>query len=126
MKFEPSRPPRRYSVGITNKVTIKDVGRLKLSSDEQVTIENGQGAQLDVTRKDWGFYATPSLNGRLRSFGLRPVLVRNNLGKYFVLLLEEKKEKEFSQYIEEHALAVILWLDDGAALDRKFLDIEEA
>ena len=54
------------------------------------------------------------------------MLVRNNLGKYFVLLLEEKKEKEFSQYIEEHALAVVLWLDDGAALDRKFLDIEEA
>ena len=125
MKFEPSRPPRRYNVGITNKVTIKDIGRLELLPNEQITIENGQGAQLDVTRKDLGFYATPSLNGRLRSFGLRPVLVRNNFGKYFVLLMEEEKEREFSQYIEEHALAVVLWLDDGVALDRQFLDIEE-
>jgi hypothetical protein len=47
------------------------------------------GAEYDVAAKDWGFYATPSLNGRLQQFGLRGVLIRNRgTGRYFVLLVE--------------------------------------
>ena len=120
MKFVPITPPRVYSAGIDQKVMIKDTGRLLLLPDEQVTVKTEAGAELDVTRKSWGFYAAPSLNSRLPEFGLRAVLVRNKQGRYFLLLIEDGKHDEFLRYIEEQQLDQILWLDDGDALDGHF------
>ena len=126
MKFVPITPPRVYSAGIDQKVMIKDTGRLSLLPDEQVTVKTEAGAELDVTRKSWGFYATPSLNGRLPEFGLRAILVRNKLGRYFVLLIEDGKYAEFQRYTEEQQLDQVLWLDDGEALDAHFNLTEDA
>jgi hypothetical protein len=119
MKFEPNIPPRRYAAGNRKVVSINDIGRLQLSPDEQVTIVDEFGSELDVTRKEWGFYATPSLNGRLSTFGFRSALVRNGLGKYFVLLINRDKQLEFDKYMSEQGLTLTLWLDDGHELDRK-------
>src|SRR5438105_15753607 len=70
-------PPRAFQVGRTEKIWIRDCAHISLEPDEQVTFLTGEGAEYDVARKDWGFYATPSLNSRLARFGLRGVLVRN-------------------------------------------------
>tara|TARA_Y100001960_G_C14459135_1_gene721176 strand:+ start:455 stop:835 length:381 start_codon:yes stop_codon:yes gene_type:complete len=126
MKFEPNIPPRRYATGNLNVVSIEDIGRLQLSPDEQVTIVDEFGSELDVTRKDWGFYATPSLNGRLSTFGFRSALVRNNLGRYFVLLINRNKQREFEKYMSEQDLTLTLWLDDGNELDKKFSEVGES
>ena len=126
MKFVPTIPPRVYSAGIDQKVMIKDTGWLWLLPDEQVTVKTEAGAELDITRKSFGFYATPSLNGRLPEFGLRAVLVRNKQGRYFLLLIEDGKHEEFQRYIEEQQLDQILWLDDGDALDALFNLDEDA
>ena len=77
MKFVEKSPPRRFTVGSAVKFEMRDCGTLALAPDEQVTLLTESGAEYDVARKDWGFYATPSLNGRLESFGLRGVLIRN-------------------------------------------------
>ncbi len=116
MKFTLIEPPRTYEVGFGETVTIADCGRVELAPDEQVTFLTEAGAEYDVTRKDWGFYATPSLNSRLVNFGLRGVLVRNRLGRYFVLLVEQGKEVAFERYLKVEALAVVAWLDSDAAL----------
>ena len=58
-----------------------DCGRIALAPDEQVTFTTEAGGEYDVTRKSWGFYATPSINGRLKTFGLRAALVRNVAGR---------------------------------------------
>lgn len=118
MKFTPKNPPRRYQVGVHRQIEISDCGKVELVSDEQVTFVTESGAEYDVTRKDWGYYATPSLNGRLEGFGLRGVLIRNmNTGRYFVLLLERGKEPQFDDYMKVEALEVIAWLDESEALD---------
>lgn len=116
MKFTPIEPPRTYAVGFGETVMIADCGRVELAPDEQVTFLTESGAEYDVTRKDWGFYATPSLNGRLANFGLRGVLVRNRLGRHFILLVEQGKEAAFERYLKVEALAVVTWLDSEAAL----------
>ena len=121
MKFLPEVPPREFTTGVNNNVTIKDCGRMTLMPDEQISLETETGAELDVTRKNWGFYATPSLNKRLISFDLHGVLVRNVQGHYFVLLVETLKRSEFDKYAQEHNLELILWLDDGVGLDKQFL-----
>ncbi len=118
MKFAPKVPPRRFQVGNAAKFDMKDCGELMLGADEQVTLKTERGGEYDVARKDWGFYATPSLNGRLEQFGLRGVLIRNiGTGRYFVLLVEQGEEKKFDTYVVQEGLEVIAWLDTTAALD---------
>jgi hypothetical protein len=118
VKFEPKDPPRRFPVGNSVKFDMRDCGNLRLDPDEQVTFVTASGAEYDVAAKDWGFYATPSLNGRLEQFGLRGVLIRNrSTGRYFVLLVERGREPQFDAYCEQENLAVIAWLDSTAALD---------
>ena len=118
MKFEEKSPPRRFTVGNAAKFEMRDCGTLELAPDEQVTLVTESGAEYDVARKDWGFYATPSLNGRLESFGLRSVLIRNTLtGRYFVLLVERGREDAFAAYMVQESLEVVAWLDSTDALD---------
>ena len=118
VKVTPKIPPRRFAVGNAVKFDMKDCGSVALEADEQITFTTEGGAEYDVARKDWGFYATPSLNGRLEQFGLRAVLIKNRgTGRYFVLLVEKGREPAFDAYCEQENLAVIAWLDSSAALD---------
>jgi len=118
MKFVPQDPPRRFEVGFGETLEMSDCGRLELEPDEQVTLTTPEGAEYDVARKSWGFYATPSLNARLVDFGLRGVLVRNRIGRYFVLLVERGHEEEFERYRTIEGLGIVTWLDTDEALER--------
>jgi len=118
MKFEPKDPPRRFEVGFGETLEMADCGRLELAPDEQVTLTTAAGSEYDVARKSWGFYATPSLNARLTDFGLRGLLVRNRIGRYFVLLVERGHEDEFEHYRAIEELEVVTWLDNDEALER--------
>jgi hypothetical protein len=118
MKFKPNKRPRVFSVGIGMKVQLADCGTLSLAPDEQVTLVTERGGEYDVARKDWGFYATPSLNGRLQEFKLHGVLIRNtNTGRYFIVLVEEGKDEEFCAYLNVENLEIIYWLNTTERLD---------
>jgi len=116
MKLTPIDPPRRYKVGRRMPHEISDCGRIELGADEQVTFVTPGGAEYDVTRKAWGFYATPSLNGRLASFGLRAALVRNPDNRYFIFLVERGCEDEMARYLADEEQTLVTWLDSDQAL----------
>lgn len=117
MRFEEKQPARPFVVGNTIKFEMQDCGSLHLQPDEQVTFVTERGHEFDVARKAWGFYATPSLNGRLRSFGLRAVLIRNQItDRYFVLLVQEGEEPAFESYLVQESCEVVSWLDSAEAL----------
>jgi hypothetical protein len=118
VKFTPKQPPRRFAVGNTVKFEMQDCGTMHLQPDEQLTFVTEQGAEYDLARKDWGFYATPSLNSRLLNFGLRGVLVKNNLGRYFLMLVERGKDNLFEEYLKVESLDIICWMDTTESLDR--------
>jgi hypothetical protein len=119
VRFDAKNPPRRFTVGNTVKIEMHDCGSVRLEADEQVTFVTAAGGEFDVARKDWGFYATPSLNGRLHAFGLRGVLIRNRLtDRYFVLLVERGRETAFAAYLAQEQCEVIAWLDTTEALTR--------
>ena len=111
MEFLENKPPRAYEVGFERKVVIRDCGKLKLEPDEQVTLITESGCEYDVARKNWGFYATPSLNGRLQQFNLRAVLVKNRINRYFVMLIEKGKEDLFDEYVKAEPLNIVCWMD---------------
>ena len=118
MKVFPLHPPRVFEVGFGRTIVMHDCGRVHLEPDEQVTFVAPSGAEYDVARKDWGFYATPSMNGRLAGFGWRSLLVKNRLGRFFVLLAEIGKEAELDAYLKEEQLRVVARFDDEADLAR--------
>ncbi len=125
MKIKEIKPPREYMTGAKNQITIFDCARIELSENEQVTFTaasaRASDLEYDVARKNWGFYATPSLNGRLSSFNLRGVLVKNSYGKFYVMLVEGGKESSFYEYLEEESIKIISWLDT----DESLLTLEE-
>lgn len=116
MKTEFKQPPRAFKVGVRTEIILKDCGKVALENDEQVTFTTERGGEYDVVRKDWGFYATPSLNARLPQFGLRACLVRSPAPRYYVFILEKGKEDAFWKYMEAEQHSVVCWLDDTDAL----------
>lgn len=116
MKFDARNPPRRFEVGHDVKGTISDCGSMHLAPDEQITFVTEAGGEYDVARKEWGFYATPSLNGRLAGFNLRGVLVKNRVNRFFIMLVERGKEDAFEGYVRQESMKVVAWLDNEDAL----------
>lgn len=107
MRITEKQPPRVFEVGDQNKYNLKDCACIQLEANEQVTFLEG----YDVVRKSWGFYATPSTNGRLAKHGLKTVIVRNKKGQAFVLLIEDGKEEDFQDYAKKESLTVVGWLN---------------
>ncbi len=116
MRYTPIEPPRSFEVGLGVQIRMKDCARVQLDPDEQVTFVTESGTEFDVARKEFGYYATPSLNGRLRSFGLRAVLVKSRVGRYFIMLIERGKDDEFSRYVADEKLHLVCWMDSDEAL----------
>lgn len=119
MKFTPKDPPRRFAVGNAVRFEMADCGSMALDADEQVTFLTPAGGEFDVARKSWGFYATPSLNGRLAQFALRAVLIRNTLtDRYFVVIVERGQEPAFEAYLGQESCEIVAWLDTTETLSR--------
>ena len=117
MRFNPIIPPRKYSVG-NEPIEVSDVAHIELDPDEQVTFRTESGGEFDVARKSWGYYATPSVNVRLKNFGFKTALIRNELHKYHILLVETEKMEEFMKYIEVEKLQVLEWLDERSTIEK--------
>ena len=97
-------------------IQLHDVASIELAPDEMVTFTTPGGGEYDVCRKDWGFFATPSLNGRLLGYGLHAVLCKSAEGKYMVMLVETEKKLPFHEYIDRYGYAIVTWLDSDESL----------
>lgn len=117
MKLKRNDPPRIFKVGSDHKIQIKDCAHIELEPNEQITLFTENGAEFDVARKEWGYYATPSLNGRLKKHGLRAVLVKSPASLFYVWLVEKGKEAGFQDYLNREGHVIISWLDDQESLE---------
>ncbi|MDX6650814.1 MAG: hypothetical protein QOJ97_2765 [Solirubrobacteraceae bacterium] len=121
MKFEPIEPPREFGVGHRGG-RLRHVGDAWLGDDEVLTLRTPSGTEVDVSRKAWGYYATPSLNGRLRDFGLRAVLTigvpRDGEAstRMYLMLVEDGEEAAFEEYLAAEEMRVVAWLDSDDAV----------
>lgn len=110
MKFNKKKPARTFTVG--QGIHIKDCGEVFLSDDEQITFKSGN-SEYDVCKKDWGYYATPSVNGRLKNFGFETYLVINKDSKMkYVLMVHSDKTNQFNDYLKTENLAILQRLDN--------------
>lgn len=112
MRIDVKEPPRTYRVGASGEIEISDCGRIYLEPDEQVTFVTPAGREHDFAAKSWGFYATPSVNGRLVTQGFKTALVRNSAGRYYVMVVDSANVAEFEAYLRNEASVVEEWLDE--------------
>jgi hypothetical protein len=114
MRIDPVEPAREFAVG---ELRLRHVADVELEPDEIVTFRTASGTEYDVGRKEWGYYATPSLNRRAREHGLRGALAVNADGRATLLLVEAGREPAFEAYCEREGMRVVAWLDSDAAVD---------
>ena len=111
MRVQRRDPPRVFSVGEDASTIIRDGGDIRLDENEQITFVTEGGHRYDVVRKAWGFYATPSINGRLKDEGFKTALVRNRQGRVYLLVVEIGKQDLFERYCDKEGQTVMEWLD---------------
>ena len=112
MKYDRKEPPRSFFVGAGGQIEIRDCGRVFLEPDEQVTFVGPSGKEHDFTAKTWGFYATPSVNGRLKGQGFKTALVRNSHDKFYIMVVDVDEVKAFEAYMAAEENEVLEWLDE--------------
>ena len=112
MKFERTDPVRVFQVGLDQQISISDCGRIYLEPDEQVTFVTPAGKEHDFVAKNWGFYATPSINGRLADQGFKTALVKNSFGKYYIMAVDPDKMADFKAYLKIERHEITEWLDE--------------
>lgn len=120
MEIKELIPAREFAVGIRD-VTLSHVADVTLKPNEQVTFLTEEGSEWDVVRKNWGYYATPSLGGRLKMNGLRAGLTRSiQSGALFIILVDERFEPEWAEYCADEGQELVAWLDSLDFLDFLF------
>lgn len=92
---------------------IKDLGKILLGTNELITFKTSSGKNFDFVSKEWGFYATPSINDRLKKEGFKTALVVNEIDQLYIMAVEEDKLDIFSEYLNKNQdNKLICWLDD--------------
>jgi hypothetical protein len=120
MKIKDLDPPRQFSVGITD-VKLTHAANIFLANDEMITFVSDENTEYDVVKKNWGYYATPSLGGRLLRFRLRAALMRNIDTRHcFVILVYEDKLDLLEDYMKKERQEIVMWLDNYKELAHFF------
>jgi len=77
-----------------------------------ISFQTKSNKEYDFVAKEWGFYATPSINGRLKKEGFKTALVMNEHKNIYVMAVEEDKIHLFEDYLEKDKQNLICWLDE--------------
>ena len=104
------RKNRSFIVGEKeNILKIRHVGNVNLKNNEQLTFVF-KNSRYDFVKKNWGFYATPSINGRLKKEGFISALVKNKKKMIYLMVIHKSKKSEFNKYCKLHDQKVVKWL----------------
>ena len=99
MKIKINKKPRKFTVGLNNTI-LKDLGKIYLNNNEHSTfIKKVNTMKL----KDWGYYATPSVNKRLKILNFEHLSLKIHLNQ-FILIVHKEKIKNFRKYLRADKL----------------------
>ena len=110
MNLELKNKPRIFGV---KGHEIKDFGKIILDSSEMISFKTKTGKEYDFVAKEWGFYASPSVNSRLINEGFKTALVVNENNQLYIMVVEEDKELEFKDYLKDKQdNRIVCWLNE--------------
>jgi hypothetical protein len=107
MKIKISKKPRIFTI---KDIQIKDYGKIKLDTNEMISFITESGKEYDFVAKDWGFYMTPSINGRLKREGFKIAIVKNEAGKIYIMAVEKEKKVQFKKYCSNQKQKILNWI----------------
>jgi hypothetical protein len=99
---------RKFSV---NNIEINHIADVELKNNEMITFIK-DNKEYDFVAKEWGYYATPSINSRLKNFGYKTALVRNSFGQVYINIVEIEKMNKFLEYLKSENSEVLMWIDE--------------
>ncbi len=111
MKIKKNKIARKFKVGIT-KITLKDLGKIYLNKNEQVTFIRKK-SEFDIVKKSWGYYATPSINKRLKKFNFRTFITKNSQKSVYVMIVHKDKFKDFKKYLKGEKIKILKEITEG-------------
>jgi len=91
---------------------IFDAGEIKFENNEQLTLLSPDNKKNEIVCKDWGYYITSSVNSRLAREGYKTAIIKNKLGRIFLIIVDKKKINYFLDYIKEENIDILDWLDE--------------
>jgi len=97
MKYWLTNQPRIFDSG--SKIMLKDVGYIELEVSETFGLKHGNKIVNDISRKNWGYYLTNSINFRLDERNYFVSIIRNDLDHLFIVLVDSKRIDDFEQYL---------------------------
>ena len=102
---------RDFTVGLRKNIKINHIANMHLRSNEQITFISKKNREYDFVKKNWGYYATPSINGRLKIFKFRCCLVESQLKKKkFIFVVYKEKTKQLKKYLKNEKLNILFWI----------------
>ena len=108
MRINKKKKPRKFL--INKKIKLKDMGYILLKNDEQITFIHGKNQEYDVCKKNWGFYATPSINSRLKKNDFFTYIVENKkLQRFGIHIVDKKKINLYKKYLKNEKLKIVNW-----------------
>lgn len=110
---------RKFSVGLNKNIKIKHIANIYTKSNDQITFLSNKYQEYDVTRKSWGYYATPSINKRLMHFNYKTGLIKNSNGMFYITVVDKKKLRLFKNYLIKENIKLISWLEENLNYDIK-------
>ena len=110
MRVYKRKRPRKFVANKKTNLILSDVGKITLNKNEHITIQT-KNKKHDICAMNWGFYATSSLNRRLKLQGFKTFLVKNFYNKLFVMIVENRKKNLFKKYCKQESLRIVMRLD---------------
>jgi len=111
MKIKINKKPRKFTVGLKSTI-LKDLGKIYLNNNEQLTFVKKK-SQYDLVKKDWGYYATPSVNKRLKNFKFRTFITENSFKSIYIMIVHKEKIKNFRKYLRADKIKIIKEITNG-------------
>ena len=100
MKFNIKKKPRIFTVGFDKSFIVKDFGKINVDHADKefelLTFSNKK-KEYDFGITNWGYYATPSINVRLKNNGYQTFLVKNIFRVIKINRLKDNVEKIMNQ-----------------------------
>ena len=113
MRFLVKNPPREFTVGRDDWVTLRDCGAVALEPGEMTEIAGAKDETVwRVARQPWGFAIPLPLNRPVGARGLRARIAGRSPERAHLLLVDPELEDAFEQYAAREDMRTYAELTD--------------
>ena len=96
---------------VVDKITLTKTSEIQLLNNEFVTFKD-RNKEYDFSKKNWGYYISPSINNRLKKNSYEVFIIKNKLERFFLCSVKKTEKKTFSNYLKRTNQKVICTLND--------------